>query len=62
MADVTTYDKETIESTRTRRCMYVGVPYPLNTKLIYRLAVLKHRTYLVHRNVVALVSLVLLTS
>jgi hypothetical protein len=34
MAAVAIKDKETIDSMRTRRCMSIKVPYPLNAELI----------------------------
>jgi hypothetical protein len=34
MAAVAVKDKETIDSARTRRCMSIKVPFPLNAKLI----------------------------
>jgi hypothetical protein len=41
--------KETIDSTRTRRCVPVEVLYPLNAKLISRLAIVTYCDYLVIR-------------
>jgi hypothetical protein len=39
MAAVAVKDKETIDSARTRRCMSIKVPHPLNAELICRPAV-----------------------
>ena len=39
VAAIAVKDKETIYSTRTRRCMSIKVPYLLNAKLIYCLAI-----------------------
>jgi hypothetical protein len=58
VAAVAVKNKETIGSTRTRRCMSVEVLYPLNAELISRPAIVTYGDYLGIRYIAILAGLV----